>query len=191
MSALMAWRSFKASQYRAVWAGGAALFAPVLAIALEIGWHPASVIGAYPWALHAIALAVLMVVLAERFARVDGDDRIRAALATLSMLSCLVFACVIVLSSAALTVALVASVVVAAALDRRFILPPMSWFIWAGVFTVTVRLVLDPGLDWANSAPVPEMAMVYGAATLGFVVGWWLLRPLKRHLRHRSGIGPV
>ncbi|MCA0907573.1 DUF2339 domain-containing protein [Ruegeria marisrubri] len=182
MSALMAWRSFKASQYRAVWAGGAALFAPVLAIALEIGWHPALVIGAYPWALHAIALAVLMVVLAERFAGVDGDDRIRAALATLSMLSCLVFACVIVLSSAALTVALVASVVVAAALDRRFILPPMSWFIWAGVFTVTVRLVLDPGLDWANSAPVPEMAMVYGAATLGFVVGWWLLRPLKRPL---------
>ncbi|WP_170344954.1 DUF2339 domain-containing protein [Ruegeria atlantica] len=182
MSALMAWRSFTTSQYRAVWAGGAALFAPVLAIALEIGWHPASVIGAYPWALHAIALAVLMVVLAERFARVDGDDRMRAALATLSALSCLVFACVIVLSSSALTVALVASVVVAAALDRRFILPPMSWFIWAGVFTVTVRLVLDPGLDWANSAPVSEMAMVYGAATLGFVVGWWLLRPLKRPL---------
>ncbi|WP_298849843.1 DUF2339 domain-containing protein [uncultured Ruegeria sp.] len=182
MSALMAWRSFTASQYRAVWAGGAALFAPALAIALEIGWHPAAVIGAYPWALHAISLAVLMVVLAERFARADGDDRMRAALATLSMLSCLVFACVIVLSSAALTIALVASVVVAAALDRRFTLPPMSWFIWAGVFTVTVRLVLDPGLDWANSAPLPEMAMVYASATLGFIVGWWLLRPLKRPL---------
>ncbi|WP_050603148.1 DUF2339 domain-containing protein [Ruegeria sp. 6PALISEP08] len=180
ISMLMAWRSAKASQFRAIWAGGAALYAPIMAIGLEVGWHPASVIGAYPWALHAVALAILMVVLAERFARVDGEDRMRAALATLSALSCLVFACVIVLSAAALTVALVASVVVAAALDRRFTLPPMSWFIWAGVFTVTVRLVLDPGLDWANSAPVPEMTLVYGSATLGFVAGWWVLRPLQR-----------
>lgn len=180
MSILMAWRSFRANQYRAIWAGGAVVFAPALAIALEMGWHPATVIGAYAWALHAIVLAVLMVVLAGRFDRADGDDRMRAALATLSALSCLVFACVIVLSSAALTIALVASVVAAAALDRRFTLPQMSWFIWAGVFTVTVRLVLDPGLDWANVAPLPEMAMVYGAATLGFVAGWWLLRPLQR-----------
>ncbi|NOD93045.1 DUF2339 domain-containing protein [Ruegeria sp. HKCCD4884] len=180
ISILMAWRSAQASQFRAIWAGGAALFAPAMAIGLEVGWHPASVVGAYPWALHAVALAVLMVVLAERFARVDGEDRMRAALATLSALSCLVFACVIVLSAAALTVALVASVVVAAALDRRFALPPMSWFIWAGVFTVTVRLVLDPGLDWANTAPVPEMTLVYGSATIGFVVGWWMLRPLQR-----------
>ncbi|NOE33631.1 MULTISPECIES: DUF2339 domain-containing protein [unclassified Ruegeria] len=180
ISILMAWRSAKATQFRAIWAGGAALFAPVMAIGLEVGWHPVSVIGAYPWALHAVALAVLMVVIAERFARVDGEDRMRAALATLSALSCLVFACVIVLSAAALTVALVASVVVAAALDRKFTLPPMSWFIWAGVFAVTVRLVLDPGLYWANSAPVLEMTLVYGSATVGFVAGWWVQRPLQR-----------
>ena len=180
LSGLAAWRSFQVQQYKAIWAGAAALFAPALAIALEVGWRPAAVIGAYPWALHAIALGALMVLLAERFARADGSDRMRPSLATLSALSCLAFACVIVLSSAALTLALVATVVVAAALDRKFTLPPMSWFIWAGVFTVTVRLVLNPGLDWANTAPVAEMALVYAGATLGFLTGWVLLRPLDR-----------
>ncbi|WP_282152588.1 DUF2339 domain-containing protein [Ruegeria atlantica] len=180
ISGLAAWRSFRATEYRAVWAGGAAVFAPVLAIALELGWHPAEVIGAYPWALHAVALAVMMVVLAGRFARVDGENRLRAALVTLSALSCLTFACVIVLSSAALTIAFVALIVAAAVLDWRFDLPPMGWFIWAGVFTVTLRLVLNPGLDWANSAPVAEMALVYATAAVGFLAAWAILRPLNR-----------
>ncbi|WP_108860998.1 DUF2339 domain-containing protein [Ruegeria sp. Alg231-54] len=180
ISGLAAWRSFRATEYRAVWAGGAAVFAPVLAIALELGWHPAEVIGAYPWALHAVALAVMMVVLAGRFARIDGENRLRAALVTLSALSCLTFACVIVLSSAALTIAFVALIVAAAVLDRRFDLPPMGWFIWAGVFTVTLRLVLNPGLDWANSAPIAEMALVYATAAVGFLAAWAILRPLKR-----------
>lgn len=180
ISLTSAWRSMQARRFAAVWAGAAAIFAPALAIALEVGWRPATVIGAYPWALHGIALGVLMVIFAERFARVDGDQRMRVSLATLSALSCLTFACVIVLSSAALTVALVAMIVVAAALDRKFNLPPMSWFIWAGVFTVTVRLVLNPGLDWASTAPVVEMALVYSAATVGFLIGWLLIQPLHR-----------
>ncbi len=177
---LAAWRSFKGGRYSVLWAGASALFAPLLAIALELGWRPSGVIGAYPWALHAVGLGAIMVVLAERFARVDGDNRMRPALATLSALSCLSFACIIVLSSAALTVALVVMIVVAAALDRRFNLPPMSWFIWAGVLTVTFRLVLEPGLDWASAAPLVEMTLVYAASLVGFVAGWVLLKPLNR-----------
>lgn len=180
VSLAAAWRSLRARSYAAVWAGAAAVFAPAMAIALEVGWHPATVIGAYPWALHAIALGVLMVVFAERFARVDDENRMRPALATLSALSCLTFACVIVLSSAALTIALVAMVVVAAALDRKFNLPPMAWFIWAGVFAITVRLVLNPGLDWAGTAPIIEMVLVYSVATVGFVLGWMLLWRMDR-----------
>ncbi|MEX0276669.1 MAG: DUF2339 domain-containing protein [Ruegeria sp.] len=175
-----AYRAFSGGRLGVVWAAAAAVFAPVLAIAIEIGWRPADVIGAYPWALHAVALAVLMVGLAERFARIDGEDRLRPALATLSALSCLTFACVIVLSSAALTIALAAAVVVAAALDRKFTLPPMSWFIWVGVFSVTVRLVLNPGLEWADTAPIAEVLMAYGGSAIGFIVAWVLLKPLER-----------
>ncbi|WP_170465593.1 DUF2339 domain-containing protein [Ruegeria arenilitoris] len=180
ISALAAWRSIRATSHAAAWAAGAAIFAPGLAIALDLGWHPAEVIGAYPWALHAIALAVLMVVLAGRFAQVDGENRLRAALVTLSALSSLAFACVIVLSSAALTVAFIVLVVAAAVLDRRFNLPPMGWFIWVGVFTVTIRLVLNPGLDWSTEAPIGEMTLVYAAAVAGFLAAWIILRPLDR-----------
>lgn len=180
LSVAAAWRSMQQGRYGVVWAAGAVITAPILAIALEIAWRPAEVLGAYFWGLHAMALGALMVVFAERYARVDGEQRIRPALATLSALSCLAFACVIVLSSGALTIALVVTVVAAAALDRRFNLPQLSWFIWAGVFTVTVRLILNPGLYWANTVPVGEMTLVYGAATLGYVLAWGLIRGLNR-----------
>ncbi|MGI9368613.1 MAG: DUF2339 domain-containing protein [Ruegeria sp.] len=179
VSVLSAWRSL-AERYAVAWAAAAALFAPLLAIAVEVGWQPSNVIGAYYWALHAVALGTLMVAMAERFARVDAEDRMRTSLATLSALSCLTFACVIVLSSAALTVAIVAAIVVAAALDRKFTLPPMSWFIWTGVVTVGVRLVLEPGIYWAAQAPVPEMTIVYSASIVGFVLAHHLLKPLSR-----------
>jgi uncharacterized membrane protein len=180
LSLAAAWRSFRAGDLAPVWAGAAAVFAPALAIVLELSWMPAQVIGAYPWALHALGLGILMVILAERFARADGEDRMRAALATLSALSCLAFACVIVLSSAALTVALAVTVLAAAALDRQFRLPPMSWFITAGVVTLGYRLVVDPGVDWAEDAPLAELSLAYGGTLAAFVVGLWLLSPMQR-----------
>ncbi|KUJ80410.1 hypothetical protein AVO45_04990 [Ruegeria marisrubri] len=182
LSVLAAWRSFRAGATAAIWAGAAAVFAPALAIMLELGWVPARVIGPYPWALHALALGALMVVLTERFAHADGEARMRSALATLSALSCLAFACIIVLSSAALTVALAVTVAMAAALDRKFTLPPMSWFIYVGVVTLGFRLVLDPGLDWAEDAPLPEMLLAYGGTLIGFVLALWLVLPLARPL---------
>ncbi|GGH34511.1 Uncharacterized membrane protein [Cribrihabitans marinus] len=175
-----AWRSFRATRWPAVWAGAAALFAPATAILIELGWTPAAVIGAYPWALHAAVLAALMVGLAERYARADGETRLRMALAVLSALSCLAFAFVIVLSSAALTVALAVTVSVAAALDRQFRLPPMAWFIAAGVVTLGFRLVVDPGIGWGQRAPLPEVVLAYGGTLAAFLAGLWLLRPLER-----------
>ncbi|MFA3919842.1 DUF2339 domain-containing protein [Ruegeria hyattellae] len=180
LSLVAAWRSFRGGRYAAVWAGAAAVLAPAMAIVLEVSWRPPEVIGAYLWALHALMLGALMVLLAERFARVDGEDRMRAALVTLSALSCLAFACIIVLSSAALTVAMAVTVSVAAALDRKFSLPPMSWFIAVGIATLGFRLVVDPGLDWASLAPLPEMLLAYCGTLAGLVLSLWLLRPLAR-----------
>ncbi len=180
LSLAASWRSFQSRELKPVWAGAAAVFAPALAILLELGWMPTQVIGAYPWALHALALGIFMVVLAERFARADGEQRLRAALATLSALSCLAFACVIVLSSAALTVALAVTVLAAAALDRQFRLPPMTLFIAVGVVTLGYRLVVDPGLRWAENAPLAEVILAYGGTLAGFVAALWLLRPLDR-----------
>ncbi len=175
-----AWRSFSGRDWPAVWAAGAALFAPVTALALELLWHPAAVIGAYGWALHVIALAALMAVLAERFARADGEDRRRAAYAALSCLSLVALALFLVTTKGALTLALGALVVTAAALDRRFRLPEMGWFIQAGVLVLGWRLIADPGLGWALEGPLWEVILAFGGAIIGLGAALWLIRPLDR-----------
>jgi uncharacterized membrane protein len=177
LSALAAWRSLSKGQYPLAWALIAAVYAPLVAMVLEMGWSPSNVIGAYPWALHGVALAAFMVFWAERFAKADGaEDRLRMSFFVLAALSSVSFALVMIFSSGALTLALAVTVVVAALLDRKYDLWPMSIFINLGVATLGYRLVADPGLDWALKAPVIEMTLVYGGVLAAFVASLWLLR---------------
>ena len=178
LSALAAWRSLSKGGVPVIWTLVAAMFAPLVAMVLEMGWVPANILGAYPWALHAAMMAAFMVFWAERFARADGpDDRLRMSFFVLSALACISFALVMILSSAALTVALAVIVVAAAALDRKFDLYPMTIFIAAGVVTLGYRLVADPGLGWATgSASIFELVMAYGGVLAAMIAGLWLLR---------------
>ncbi len=182
LSALAVWRSLKGGQVAVPWAVFAAVFAPAMAIMIELGWQPAVVIDPYPWALHAVALAVLMVGAAGRFADVDGPVRLRVSFAVMSALACLAFAFVIVLSDVALTVALAVTVLTAAALDRRWTLPPLSYFIAVGVVTLGYRLVIDPGLEFGRFGPLAGMLLAYGGTLAAFAAALWLLRPLRRPL---------
>jgi uncharacterized membrane protein len=177
-----AWRSLRAADtaFGLYWAAGAVLFAPMAAVVLELLWQPARAIGANTWALHAMALAALMVWLAVLYARADGEGRRRAALAALSALSLIAFALILVLSETALTVALAVLVVVAAALDRQFRLPEMGWFMQAGLLVLSWRLLADPGLDWALHAPLWELALAFLAAIAAAATGWVLLQGLAR-----------
>ncbi|WP_299688410.1 DUF2339 domain-containing protein [uncultured Tateyamaria sp.] len=179
-SALAAGRALRPG-FGVAWAIAAALVAPAMAIVLEVTWQPADTIGAYAWALHAIVMAGVMVGFAARFARVDGEDRVRVSVFVLSALASITFALVLILSSAALTVALAATVVAAAALDRRFGLPLMQVFISVGVVAVGARLIVNPGLVWAvEDAAIWEMLLAYGGALAAFVTSLVLLRGLPR-----------
>lgn len=177
-----AWRSLQPGRFGVAWAAVAALLAPVMGLLLEFAWGASDVLGAWPWALHALALAALMVGLAARYARTDGADRLRAALATVSALACLSFALTVLLTDAALTLALAAVVVAASALDRRFDLPAMTGFVAAGIVALGYRLVVDPGLDWATRAPVLEMLAAYGGTLAALLLALWLsaARPRPR-----------
>ncbi|MCB2116862.1 MAG: DUF2339 domain-containing protein, partial [Rhodobacteraceae bacterium] len=176
-----AWASGGGARLKPFWAAGAALVAPLAALVLELFWAPGLVLGAYGWALHVIALAALMVGLALAFARADRGEMRRAAYATLSALSLIGLALFLVTTKGALTLALSALVTVAAALDRRFRLPEMGWFIQAGVIALSWRLVVDPGIDWAvNGAALWEAVASYGGATAAMIAGLRLLRGLDR-----------
>ena len=166
---------------RAFWAAGAALAAPLAALALELFWAPARVLGAYSWALHVIALAALMAAMALRFAAADGEDRRRAAYATLSTLSLVTLALFLVLTKGALSLALGVLIVTAAVLDRRFRLPEMGWFIQAAALVLSWRLVVDPGLGWAvNRGALWEVVAAYGGAVAATAAALHLLRGLDR-----------
>lgn len=177
LSAVTAWRSLQGDTARAFLAVLAALMAPALAILIEVIWAPAYMLGAPVWAFHAAAIAMTMILMAERFARADGpQDRLRMSVAVLSALASIAFAFVIVFSSVALTTALAVTIVAAAALDRRYGLPLMTVYILVGISTVMYRLVIDPGLDWATFAPIPAVLLSHGGAVCAFGAAWWLIR---------------
>ncbi|MCY1126957.1 DUF2339 domain-containing protein [Frigidibacter sp. RF13] len=180
MSLIAAWRSGRGDM-RASWGAAAALIAPLAAVGLEFFWAPSSVLGAYPWALHVIALAALMAFLASRFAAADGEERRRAAYATLSTLALIALAFGLVLTKAALTLALAALIPVAALLDRRFRLPEMGWFIQAAVMALSYRLVVDPGLMWAvwDAGPA-DAILAYGGASAAMLGALRLIVPEER-----------
>lgn len=180
ISVLALWRALRRGQFGVIWAAVAAVFAPAMAIALEMGWQPAAVIGVYPWALHAAGLAALMVLFAERLARMDAKARLRVSFSVMSALACLAFAFVIVLSSVALTVALAVTVVAAAALDRTWNLPALGWSIAVGVVTLGYRLVVDPGLEYGAEGPLSGVLVAYVGTLLAFITSLWMQRPLAR-----------
>lgn len=163
------------------WAVIAAAILPAAGFMLEVFWLPVPVLGAYPWALHAMAAAAMMTGLALMLAR--SGQKPGAAYATLSALVLIAFAMVVTLSSAALTVALGVLLVVAAALDRQFRLPEMGWFIQSATAVLAWRLVVDPGLTWAfEDGPLWEVLLANGSAVGAGLAGLWLLRDLDRPL---------
>ena len=153
----------------------AVLVAPVAVAVLELFWAPAQVLGAGPWALHPMVLAVAMVALAARFARTDGTDHRRMAYATLSALALIALSMFLVTSATSLTLALAVLVVAAAALDRRFALPEMGLFIQIAVAVLSYRLLIDPGLDWAMDAPLVQVLLAFAGTVAAQVAALRLL----------------
>ena len=120
MSLGAAWRSRAGARWPVAWAAGAALVAPAMVAGVEFTWAPARAIGAYPWALTALAVAALMTALALVFARDDGEAKPRVAGFVLAALALIAFALTLVLTKTALTLALAVTTLAAAGLDRRF-----------------------------------------------------------------------
>ena len=175
MSGAAALRSFRGGALAVPFGLAAVLVAPVSAAVLELLWAPAPVLGVYPWALHIMGLAAGMVVLALRYAGLDGEDRRRVAYATLSALSLIALALFLLTTKTALTLALAVLALVAAGLDRRFKLPEMGYFIQLAVAVLGYRLLADPGLDWAMGAPMGQVVLAFGGVIVALLAALWQL----------------
>ena len=181
MAAAAALRSLAGRDHRIAWAGMAVGLPPAAMGVLEAFWYPAQVIGEWPWALWALGLAGGMVGLAVVFAQRDGkDDHRRMVYAALSALVLIPFALFSLLETAALTLSLAALVVAAVALDRRFRLPELGWFMQAGIIVLGWRLFLDPGVLWAFEAATGPVVLSFSGAIAAMVAALWLLRGMNR-----------
>lgn len=177
---LAAWRSLTGARHPRVWAFVAAIFAPTILVSLEVVWAPTRIIGAFHWALTALALAGLMVLKLERFVRANDVDKMRLSLVLIAALGLISFALTILLSDAALTVALALTVLSAAALDRRYDLPLLVWFVVIGTILVSGRLVIHPGLIWAGTAPLLQLCFAYVGAILPLAAAWQMAKQRDR-----------
>jgi uncharacterized membrane protein len=196
MALAMGWRAAAGADRPRMWAALAALAPLATAMSAELLWSPALVLGPYPWALHVMAAAVLMTSVALMQARRRVADHCPhtagTAYATLSMLSLIALALFVILTEGALTLAIVAVIVAAAALDRRFRLPELGWFVSAGVAVVTWRLAMYLILGGIHEAPLAEVLAVHGGSLAGAVVADWMLRDLpRRRIRAVLDIGAL
>lgn len=175
-SMVAAWRSLRSAPYPVVWTVGAAIFAPLVAAILDLHWRPQAVIGQGFWALHVLAIAAVMTLLAERHARVTEQRDLRVSLMALAALSMITLALFTVLFGVALTIALAVMALIAVWLDRRFQLPQLAPFILIGVAVTLWRLIAHPGLEWAMRADLLEVLASYVLPFAAFTVGWGMSR---------------
>ncbi len=174
-SGLAFWRGYKRGSLALPWTYATALYAPLVLLVLEVCWKPATTMGEAEWGSVSLVIAALFTLAAERFARVDGEDRRRVAIMAIAAVGMLAFALTIILSEVALTMALALTVALAVLADRRFDLPPLSLFAQIGVIFVSFRLVFVPGIDWAIEVPLVELLMTFVACYAPLALAWhWL-----------------
>ena len=175
ISLAFAWRSSRNGSLKLVDAGIAALYAPIAAIIAEVAWAPNYVLGSGNWAIYLSVIAIAMTVLAERFSRKDGSDRLRTAMFALSAISMLSFVLVVMLGSFALTLALAVMVATASWMGRKFDLPLFDRYMQVGVVTLSWRLVLDPGVIWAYDAELWTVIVAFVGVT-GLLIAAYLVK---------------
>ncbi len=175
VSLAFAWRSARNRQLRLVDAGIAALYAPIVAVIAEVTWAPSYVLGSGNWALYLSVVAIAMTVLAERFSRKDGADRLRTAMFALSAISMLSFVLIVMLGSFALTLALAVMVVAAAWMGAKFDLPLFDRYMQVGVVIATWRLILDPGVFWAFDVALWKFSVAF-LGVIGLLIAAYFLK---------------
>lgn len=157
-------------------------------VALETMWQPASVIGPYAWALHAMAAAGLATVLALRYGVRDKGCGPRLGAAAAAAFALVALGLMLMLGQAALTVALAVLMVAAAAMDRRFDIPGLGAFVGLASLALGWRLVLDPGVTWhIEDAGTAAFLAAIAATLAGPFLALWLIQRLSDVPVRREG----
>lgn len=145
----MIWRSrLSVGGLRDFWALIGVGYPGALIVAFELFWSLSTRSDAASWAITAMALAAGYIAIALWAAKADSGQGLLLGASAAAGLAMIAFSLMLSLSLSALTVALAVLMIVAAALDRRFNIPMVGWFLALGSMALGWRIVVNPGLSW-------------------------------------------
>ncbi|WP_370275070.1 DUF2339 domain-containing protein [Pararhodobacter marinus] len=180
--AAMLWRSEADAAQRGFW-GILAIATPgATAIAIELLWRPLSLLPVlWPFAVMALAGAAAAVALWA--ARRDGGQGARLGAAIVGAYTMIALAMTLLISDAALSLALAVLLVTAGAMDRRFDLPALGWILGLGATAMGWRLMLVPGLGALIDGEVStlDVWLTFVAVLAGPLGALALIRGLAAH----------
>ncbi|MFO6465027.1 DUF2339 domain-containing protein [Jannaschia sp. KMU-145] len=160
------------------WALGAVITFPAMGLLLHVTANAPAILGAYPWALIAMAAAAALTGAAALWARAGA--RRSAAIAGLMATTLIGYGLGWLIGDTALTVAVAGLAFGAAWLARRLSLPELGWFVILAAPFVTWRLAANPGLVWhIETGPILEVSAAMALPAILF----WLARGQLTGLR--------
>nr|WP_298437419.1 DUF2339 domain-containing protein [uncultured Jannaschia sp.] len=161
----------RAPTWSTPWALGAVITFPAMGLLLHVTANAPAILGAYPWALIAMAAAAALTGAAALWARAGA--RRSVAIAGLMATTLIGYGLGWLIGDTALTVAVAGLAFGAAWLARRLSLPELGWFVILAAPFVTWRLMADPGLAWhIETGPILEASAAMALPAILF----WLAR---------------
>jgi len=153
-------------------------------VSFELFWAIGTRGPGFLWPAGAMALAVAYAGLALWTARRDAGQGLRLGLAVMAAFTMIALSLMLTLSLTALTTALAVLMVAAAAMDKRFDIPAVGWFLVLSSMALGYRIIISPGLSWmlgwtgSGGATDLELVVSVVAALSGPAMALWLIRGL-------------
>ncbi|MBN8293804.1 DUF2339 domain-containing protein [Rhodobacter sp. NTK016B] len=180
--AAMLWRSEDNPAQRSYWGILAIVTPGATAIAIELFWRPLTLLPLlWPFAVMAHAGAASAVAIWA--ARRDQGQGARLGAALVGTYTMIALAMTLLISEAALSMALAVLLVSAGAMDRRFNLPALGWVMGLGALALGWRLMLVPGLGPLLDGEVStlDVWLTFVAVLAGPLAALALIRSLTPH----------
>ena len=180
--AAMLWRSEDDPAQRSYWGILAIVTPGATAIAIELFWRPLTLLPVL-WPFAVMALAGAASAVAIWAARRDQGQGVRLGAALVGAYSMIALAMTLLISDAALSMALAVLLVSAGAMDRRFNLPALGWVMGLGALALGWRLMLVPGLGPLLDGEVStlDVWLTFVAVLAGPMGALALIRSLPPH----------
>lgn len=165
-------RSLNKQSDNLYWAYVSAFSLPALVFIVEFKWLSNTVPVSTEWVVTILASAAVLATLARFRLNKDPQGQLQSALYVATGFVLVGLAAFLLLSEAALTMALALLLVLVSQLEKRFSAAPLAWLMHLTGAIIAYRLLMDPGIPWSlYKASEISLLLAHGAP----ILAWWLI----------------